>query len=96
MSTKGHSRGEVATRLEVNANRIVRWVKASQQEDEGQAFRGNGKLTPEQANIRKLKAQVKQREMEKCIVKEATVFFVKETKYNTRLSPRERRPIPLT
>ena len=71
-------------------------MKALQQEDEGQAFRGNGKLTPEQADIRQLKVQVKQRDMEKCIVKEATVCFVKETQYNTRLSPRERRPIPLT
>jgi transposase len=37
-------------------------------------------LTPEQAEIRKLKDQVKRLEMEKRILKEATVFFAKETK----------------
>ena len=58
---------------------LGRWIKEHQQDD-GQAFRGNGKLTPEQAEIRKLKAQVKQLELEKRILKEATVFFAKETK----------------
>ena len=37
---------------------LGRWVKESQSDD-GQAFRGNGKLTPEQEEIRTLKAQVK-------------------------------------
>jgi transposase len=46
----------------------------------GHAFRGNGKLTSEQGEIRKLKSQVKQLEMEKRILKEATVLFAKETK----------------
>ena len=38
------------------------------------------KLTPEQDEIRKLKAQVKRLEMEREILKKATVFFAKETK----------------
>ena len=42
--------------------------------------KGAAKLTPEQDEIRKLKAQVKQLELEKKILKEATVFFAKETK----------------
>jgi len=45
-----------------------------------QAFRGNGKQTPEQEEIRKLKAQVKRLQMEKDILKKATVFFAAETK----------------
>ena len=48
--------------------------------DDGQAFRGNGNLTPEQEEIRELKAQVKRLEMEREILKKATVFFAKETK----------------
>jgi transposase len=77
---QGHTRNEVAKMLDVSSQLVGRWVKEYQQDDDGQAFRGNGKLTPEQAEIRKLKAQVKQLEMEKRILKEATVFFVKETK----------------
>ena len=77
---QGHSRSDVANMLDINPNMIGRWVKEYQQEEDGQAFRGNGKLTPEQAEIRKLKTQVKQLEMEKRILKEATVFFAKETK----------------
>ena len=51
---------------------LGRWVK-EHQADDGQAFRGNGKLTPEQEEIRKLKDQVKRLEMEKDILKKATV-----------------------
>ena len=77
---QGHSRTDVAKMLDVNNQMISRWVKEYQQDDDGQAFRGNGKLTPEQEEIRRLKAQVKQLEMEKRILTEPTVFFAKETK----------------
>ncbi|WXG51678.1 MAG: hypothetical protein RNU03_12610 [Candidatus Sedimenticola sp. (ex Thyasira tokunagai)] len=50
------------------------------QVEEGQAFRDNGKLTPEQEELRKLKAQVKRLEMERDIFKKATAFFAAETK----------------
>jgi transposase len=39
------------------------------QDNDGQAFRGNGKLTPEQDEIKKLKARVKRLEMERDILK---------------------------
>jgi len=74
-----YSRSEAARSLDINTNMLCRWIKESQAED-GQAFRGNGKLTPEQEEIRKLKAQVKRLEMEKDILKKATVFFAKETR----------------
>jgi len=70
---QGYSRAEASRNLEVNPNLLGRWVKEHQQ-DEGQAFRGNGKLTPEQEELRKLKAKVKQLEMEKEILKKATVY----------------------
>jgi len=53
---QGYSRAEASRNLEVNPNLLGRWVKEHQQ-DEGQAFRGNGKLTPEQEELRKLKAR---------------------------------------
>ena len=76
---QGYTRTEAARSLGINANMLGRWVK-EQQSDDGQAFRGNGKLTPEQDEIRRLKTQVKRLEMEKEILKKATVFFAKETR----------------
>ena len=74
-----YSRAEAARNLGINAQMLARWVKEYQSE-EGQSFRGNGKLTPEQEEIRKLKAQVKRLEMEREILKKATAFFAAETK----------------
>ena len=76
---QGYSRSEAARSLDINANMLCRWIKEHQSED-GQAFRGNGKLTQDQEEIRKLKAQVRRLEMEKDVLKKATVFFAKETK----------------
>jgi len=76
---QGYTRREAARSLDINANMLGRWVK-EQQADDGQAFRGNGKLMPDQEEIRKLKTQVKQLQMEKELLKKATVFFAKETR----------------
>ena len=75
---QGYSRADAARSLDINANMLGRWVKENDSKD-GQAFRGNGKLTPEQEEVRSLKAQVKRLQMEKDILKKATVFFAKET-----------------
>ena len=74
-----YTRIEAARSPEINGTMLGRWIK-EHQSDDAQAFRGNGKLTPEQEEIRKLKRQVKRLEMEKDILKKATVFFAKETK----------------
>jgi len=76
---QGYTRAEASKNLGLNPNVLGRWVQEFQ-EDDGQAFRGNGKLTPELEEIRKLKSQVKRLEMEREILKKATVFFAKETK----------------
>jgi transposase len=73
------SRREAARSLDINSQMLGRWVKEHQSED-GQAFRGNGKLTPEQEENRKLKARIKRLEMERDILKKATAFFAAETK----------------
>jgi len=70
---------EASRNLGVSAQILGRWIKEEESED-GQAFRGNGKMTPDQEEIRQLKAQVKRLEMEREILKKATVFFAKETK----------------
>jgi len=76
---QGYTRSEAARSLEINANMLRRWIK-EYQGDEEQAFRGNGKLTPEQAEIRRLREENRRLKMEKDILKKATVFFAKETR----------------
>jgi len=61
---QGHTPTEVSRNLEINANMLRRWIREYQADDGDQVFRGNGKLTPEQEEIRKLKVRVKQLEME--------------------------------
>ena len=77
---QGYTRIEAAKSLEINATMLGRWVKEHKQSDDGQAFRGNGKLNPEQKEIKRLKQQVKRLETEREILKKATVFFAAETK----------------
>jgi transposase len=77
---QGYTRREAATSLDINEQMLGRWVKEHRESEDGQAFRGNGKLTPEQEEIKKLKAQVKRLEMEREVLKKATAFFAAETK----------------
>ena len=69
-----YRRTEAARSLEINTNLITRCIKENEQKQDnnGQAFRGNGKLAPEQKDIRQLKAKVHQLEMDNSILKEAT------------------------
>ena len=74
-----YTRAEAAKSLGINANMLGRWIQQFESEN-GQSFRGNGKLSPEQEQIRELKKKVKKLELEKEILKKATVFFAAETK----------------
>jgi len=77
---QGFTIAEAARSLGIRANMLGRWIKENQADNNGQAFRGNGKLTPEQEEIRRLKIENKQLKLERQILKEAAVFFAKETK----------------
>lgn len=77
---QGFAVAEAARSMVINANMLRRWIKEHQADDDGRAFRGNGKLTPEQEEIRSLKTQIKQLKLERQILKEAAVFFAKEAK----------------
>jgi transposase len=81
---QGFTIAEAARSLEIRANMLGRWIKENQADNYGQAFRGNGKLTQEQEEIRRLKIENKQLKLERQILKEAAVFFAKETKYVAR------------
>ncbi len=77
---QGFTIAEAARSLGIRANMLGRWIKENQADNNGQAFRGNGKLMPEQEEIRRLKIENKQLKLERQILKEAAVFFAKETK----------------
>ena len=76
---QGYSRSEAARSLDINANMLGRWIKAYDSDD-GQLFRGNGKLTAEQLDLCQLREENRRLKMEKDILKKAAVFFAKETR----------------
>ncbi|MFT5636839.1 MAG: transposase-like protein [Cognaticolwellia sp.] len=53
-----YTKAAAAISLEVTPNFLGRWVNEFE-EDDGHAFRGNGKLTPEQLELRQLREEVK-------------------------------------
>lgn len=75
---QGHTTSEVSRNLEITPNMLRRWIREYQADDADQSFRGNGKLTPEQEEIRQLKAQIKQLKLEREILKEATGIEAKK------------------
>tara|TARA_R110002072_G_scaffold296553_1_gene468538 strand:+ start:39611 stop:39904 length:294 start_codon:yes stop_codon:yes gene_type:complete len=76
---QGYSKAEAARNLGINPNVLGRWVK-EHENDDGYAFRGNGKLTPEQEELRRLKEENKRLKMERDILKKAATFFATEAK----------------
>jgi transposase len=76
---QGYSRAEAARSLSINPNVLARWIKEHESRD-GELFRGNGKLTAEQLEIRRLREENKRLRMEKEILKKAAAFFAQETK----------------
>lgn len=70
---QGYTRIEAAKSLDINSTMLGRWVTEHKRSSDGQAFRGNGKLTPEQAEIRQLREENRRLKMEKDILKKATV-----------------------
>lgn len=76
---QGYTRSEAARSLSINANLLTRWIKEHESED-AQAFRGTGKLTADQLELRRLREENKKLKMEKEILKKAAAFFAQETK----------------
>jgi len=68
---QGYKQSEAAESLGIQAQMLSRWIKESGDEH---AFRGNGKPTAEQLEIRTLKAKVKRLEMEREILKNCPLF----------------------
>jgi transposase len=80
MITDQHlSVAEVARRLGVPAKRLREWAKAVRQHGAG-AYPGAGHLTPQEDELRRLRAEVKRLEMGRDILKKATAFYATRMK----------------
>ena len=69
---------EVARRLGVGENLLHLWKKAVLKSG-ASAFPGSGHLTPQEAEIQRLRAEVKRLEVERDILKKATAFFATQS-----------------
>ena len=77
VTEQGLSVREVSEDLGVHPNVLRKW-KNQLADDAAQAFPGNGKLSAEQEELRRLREENRQLRMERDILKKATAFFAKE------------------
>ena len=68
VTEQGYNQSEAARNLGINRGMLGRWVKELE-EDESEAFRGNGKQTSEQALLRQLREENRRLKMERDILK---------------------------
>ena len=84
---QGYTQTEAAQSLGIDRKLLHVWIKAYKKDAE-EPFRGEGKVSQEQVEIKRLREEVKRLTMEKEILKKATVnstghctaFFAKEMK----------------
>jgi transposase len=78
VTDQGYKCAEAARNLGINANMLNRWVQ-EYRNGEGEAFRGNGKPTAEQEELRHLREENRRLKLEREILKKAAAFFAKES-----------------
>jgi transposase len=67
-----------AKQLELHPNVLGRWVREFKAEP-AEAFPGQGRMKPEQAELDRLRRENARLKMERDILKKATVFFARES-----------------
>ena len=78
VSEQGYNQTEAARNLGIDRGMLARWIKEFQT-DESEAFRGQGKLTAEGEQLRRLREENRRLKMERDILKKAATFFAKES-----------------
>ena len=78
VTEQGYNHSEAARNLGIDRGMIGRWVK-EYKVDESEAFRGNGKLTAEQEELRRLREENRRLKLEREVLKKAAAFFAKES-----------------
>ncbi len=75
----GKSLKQVSLELAIRQNLLQRWV-AEYRNDPSNAFPGSGQLMPDDAEVAKLKRELREARMERDILKKAIAIFSKEPK----------------
>jgi transposase len=75
---QGYKQTEAARSLGVDRSMLGRWIKEADAEG-SDAFPGNGKLSEDQQELRRLREENRRLRMEREILKKATAFFAKES-----------------
>jgi transposase len=79
VTEQGYRVSEASRNLGVEGSVLRRWIKEFEK-DKAAAFPGNGRMTPEQEEIRRLREENKRLLMEREILKKAAAFFANESK----------------
>ncbi len=79
VTKNGYGVGETARNLGINANMLGRWKREAELTANG-AFIGNGHVSPEQDELRRLREENKRLRMERDILKKTVVFFANESR----------------
>ena len=74
---QGHSKAEVSRKLGVSAWSIGRWINRFRENGE---LNGNGKMTKEAEELRHLRKQLKELQIENEIIKKAAAYFARDLK----------------
>jgi len=77
-TNNSYGTSETARRLGINANMLRRWKREAETTPNG-AFSGNGQVSPEQDELRRLREENKRLRMERDILKKTVVFFASES-----------------
>src|SRR5262249_30917193 len=77
VTEKSYSVAEAAPSLGLHETLLRSWKQALQEQG-GQTVPGQGKLSPLEDEVRRLKAENRRLQMERDILKKATAFFAKE------------------
>ena len=75
----GYQLSEASRNLDVHISVLRRWINGLEK-DKSAVFPGNGLMTPEQEEIRRLREENKRLLMEREILKKAAGFFANESK----------------
>lgn len=78
VNEKGYKVSEAARNLGIHPNSLRRW-KEQLEKDGNHAFPGKGHMTPEKAELYRLRKEIKRLRMEREILKKATAFFANES-----------------
>ncbi len=77
VTKRGVSAAQASRNLGIHATVLRRWVRAAVA-DRPAVFPGNGKLTPEQEELRSLRREVSNLMAERDILKKAAAYFAKD------------------